>query len=49
MPAMDDWERRAADLAEENRQRRQRVSPWQLAGTLIMGAISLAVWVWAVF
>lgn len=46
---MTDWERRAAELAEENRKRRERVSPWSIAGSLVMALIGLAVWVWAVF
>lgn len=46
---MTDWERRAADLADENRKRRDRVSPWALAGSVIMALAVFAVWAWVVF
>lgn len=49
MPAMDDWQRKAEDLAKENRKRRERGDGWKLAGTIIAAAMSFAVWWWAVF
>jgi hypothetical protein len=46
---MPDWQRRAKDLADDARKRRERVSPWALAGAGIAALIGFAAWVWVVF
>jgi hypothetical protein len=49
MQVMQDWERKAAELAEENRQRREQSSPWGWVGLMIAGVVWVAILVSAIF